>query len=131
MLMQVEFVTWLPAEQRLSAQGGNIAPDAKIEMGVMIWAPWPVDDYNRYAPDKMPAGEQGMLWAQNEVIRMRPDGREVLSIIGVKMMGVVEGLIVNQPRDVKSIRVTLDGQDAGAADMGLRLGNLVAVDEGK
>src|SRR5688572_12068628 len=97
-LVQVNFVSWVPWEARQARQG-QLDAHAKEEVIVQLWAPFPVDDNGRPDPSLMKPEEQGMLWAQNEVIRTKPDGREVLAIVGVAMLGVRESRIMSSKPD--------------------------------
>lgn len=96
-LIQVNFVTWLPAAQRL-ARGQQFDPSAKIDMFIRLWSPIPIDDNERVTVDKLKPEEQGILWAIQECIRMHPDGNEVLAILGCQVLDVRESQIVNQPK---------------------------------
>lgn len=96
-LFKVIFSTFMPWEQRQAAQGQYSAHE-KVVMYCLLWAPIPIDHNGKPAPEKLPPEEQGALWAQNEVIRMKPDGREILSILAVQAMDLREDQIANQPK---------------------------------
>ena len=96
-LVEVEYITWMPAEERLAARG-QLDASAKISVKVRLWAPMPFNDRGEGDPSLMPIMEQGQMWAQNEVIKMRPNGHEVLAIVGCGALGVIEDTILNQPK---------------------------------
>lgn len=113
-LVEVKFITWVPADVRLAA-AGKIPTGQKEEVGIRLWAPLPLDAVGNAAPDKVPPSQQGVMWAMHEVVRMRPDGREVLAITGVTNLGLVESSIANQPMQT----ATQQDVDAALDDMGL------------
>lgn len=96
-LFEVQFVTWLPADERMAAQG-QLGTNQKVPMGARIWAPVPVDANGRVDVSLMPYDEQGGPWAMREIARRKPDGREVLAVMGFKDFGIMESSIVNQPK---------------------------------
>lgn len=126
-LVTVKFVSWVPTSVRL-AQQGQIAPDAKIGVLVNLWAPWPVDENGQWTPDALPPHLQGVLWAINEVIKQRPDGREVLAIDAVEVGNLYDTGIMNQPPMpgvVGGIRNGIEGMegiDSITTDTGLTPG---------
>lgn len=108
LLIVVKFVTWAPASERTLGTG------EKVAMMSRIWAPVVVDDDGRLMPDKLLPLEQGGPWAVREVVRVQPDGREVLAVLGWEETGILESSVVNQP-------------SAGAAnDLGLGTGRIVS-----
>lgn len=98
-LIVVEFVSWLPGEIRLRSKQ-PIDANQKQTYGCKLWAPWPVDDRtDEYLPEKMKPEEQGTQWAADEVFRRKPEGMEVLAVIGYKLTGILESSILNQPAE--------------------------------
>lgn len=117
-LVKVDYITWVPAEHRL-ASNGQIDINAKMKQSVLLWAPVGINPRGEVDPSLLKPEEQGLLWAQREVIRMRPKGHEVLGIDDAGMLGVFESQIINQ-----SVAVLAAKADA---DTGLRA---VGTDEG-
>lgn len=94
-LVTVSFMTWVPASAR------DVAPTEKMPYAVRLWAPVMKDEQaKKIVVDKLPVDQQGLLWAQNEVIRLRPDGHEVLAIVGIETDNILESTIINQPKAV-------------------------------
>lgn len=100
MLCEVKFVTWVPSEVRMQArkQGRDIDVNAKTGFGCKLWVPWPVDDRTgefNPDPERIKPSEHGMLWADAEVKRLKPEGMDVLAVTEVKPLGIFASSILN------------------------------------
>jgi hypothetical protein len=92
LLFEVQFVTWRPWSAEEIRRGQHDS-NAKMMMGIKLWAPVPVDDEGQIKAELMKPEEQGGLWAVNEVIRLKPGNQEVLSIINVRSLDLMKSTI--------------------------------------